>query len=145
MGSAAGNISKTVSNPSKQNANGNGNKEQAAFLEEKGAELKHFVRSHKNTYYDKAKLPAKVSTKADSNELCPDLPHMWLCSGTLLRLLNANHPKNDTLFRDLWTRGQPVIGKQEIIVVRASHHAWFLVLVLTITLLILQFQTLGSN
>ncbi|XP_050437572.1 lysine-specific demethylase 3A-B [Adelges cooleyi] len=38
-----------------------------------------------------------------------DVPHMWLCDGRLLRLLDPMNNANYNLFQNQWKRGQPVM------------------------------------
>lgn len=54
-------------------------------------------------------LPIRVMTMAYSQELYPNVNHMWLCEGKLLRLLDPVDPKNLKIFQQQWKRGQPVI------------------------------------
>lgn len=54
-------------------------------------------------------LPIRVMTMALSQELYPDVKHMWLCEGKLLRLLDPVDPNNLKIFQQQWKRGQPVI------------------------------------
>jgi len=41
--------------------------------------------------------------------LFPGIPHTWLCSGRLLRLLDPYHKGNLKMFQEMWKRGQPVL------------------------------------
>ncbi|XP_055310781.1 lysine-specific demethylase 3A isoform X2 [Sitodiplosis mosellana] len=55
-------------------------------------------------------LPIRVMTMALSQELYPDVKHMWLCEGKLLRLLDpADNANNLKIFQQQWKRGQPVL------------------------------------
>lgn len=54
-------------------------------------------------------LPIRVMTMALSQELYPNVKHMWLCEGKLLRLLDPMDPNNLKIFQQQWKRGQPVI------------------------------------
>lgn len=55
-------------------------------------------------------LPIRVMTMALSQELYPNVKHMWLCEGKLLRLLDpADNVNNLKIFQQQWKRGQPVI------------------------------------
>lgn len=55
-------------------------------------------------------LPIRVMTMALSQELYPNVKHMWLCEGKLLRLLNpADNVNNLKIFQQQWKRGQPVL------------------------------------
>lgn len=55
-------------------------------------------------------LPIRVMTMALSKELYPNVKHMWLCEGKLLRLLDpADNKNNLRIFQQQWKRGQPVI------------------------------------
>jgi len=53
--------------------------------------------------------PVPVCNLTETSILYPDVKHSWLCSGRLLRLENAMHAGNYTLFNQRWTLGQPVI------------------------------------
>lgn len=44
-------------------------------------------------------FPPRVMTLQQSRELYPDNPHVWLCEGRLLRLLDPQHPNNYDLFQ----------------------------------------------
>lgn len=54
-------------------------------------------------------LPIRVMTMALSQELYPNVQHMWLCEGKLLRLLDPMNANNLKIFQQQWKRGQPVI------------------------------------
>ncbi|XP_025196650.1 lysine-specific demethylase 3A-like [Melanaphis sacchari] len=51
-------------------------------------------------------LTPKLSLLSDDKTLAP---HMWLCEGHLLRLLDPKSDINYTIFQDQWKRGQPVL------------------------------------
>lgn len=54
-------------------------------------------------------LANRVMTMALSKELYPDVKHMWLCEGRLLRLLDPSKENNLKIFQQQWKRGQPVM------------------------------------
>lgn len=54
-------------------------------------------------------LPIRIMTMALSEEQYPNVKHMWLCEGKLLRLLNPTDPNNLKIFQQQWKRGQPVV------------------------------------
>lgn len=55
-------------------------------------------------------LPIRVMTMALSQSLYPNVEHMWLCEGKLLRLLNpTDNVNNLKIFQQQWKRGQPVL------------------------------------
>ncbi|XP_031620510.1 lysine-specific demethylase 3A isoform X2 [Contarinia nasturtii] len=54
-------------------------------------------------------LPIRVMTMTLSQELYPNVEHMWLCEGKLLRLLDPTDVNNLKIFQEQWKRGQPVL------------------------------------
>lgn len=54
-------------------------------------------------------LPIRVMTMTLSQELYPNVKHMWLCEGKLLRLLDPTDANNLKIFQEQWKRGQPVL------------------------------------
>lgn len=54
-------------------------------------------------------LPLRIMTLSASLKMYPNVPHMWLCEGKLLRLLDPLNTGNTDLFQEQWKRGQPVI------------------------------------
>lgn len=66
-------------------------------------------KAHERAYNDKQRLPVKISGITQSKLIYPDLPHTWLCSGTLLRVLDPSYEGSYDLFKDLWKRGQPIV------------------------------------
>ncbi|VVC32692.1 JmjC domain [Cinara cedri] len=56
--------------------------------------------------YKKESLP-KLTKMIDTNYDSP--PHMWLCNGLLLNLLDPDTDANYELFQEQWIRGQPVL------------------------------------
>ncbi|CAH0391977.1 unnamed protein product [Bemisia tabaci] len=73
----------------------------------KGGELEHFKR--RSNFRHREHLPPRLWTLLESKNLYPDVPHLWLCEGKLLRLLDSNHSGNASIFQEQWKRGQPVI------------------------------------
>ncbi|XP_034238859.1 lysine-specific demethylase 3B-like [Thrips palmi] len=72
--------------------------------------MQHFVRrNHSSLPSNPNLLPPRKMTKLESGELYPNVPHSWLCEGSLLRLIDPSHSGNYRLFQDQWRRGQPVI------------------------------------
>lgn len=66
----------------------------------KRGKFKHFVRK-KSKYLKtipRESLPPRVMTLAESRAFFPDIPHLWMCEGKLLRLLDPGEPTNDELF-----------------------------------------------
>ncbi|KAL4148750.1 hypothetical protein QTP88_002914 [Uroleucon formosanum] len=51
-------------------------------------------------------FPPKLSLLSDNKT---HAPHMWLCEGHLLRLLDPKSDINYTIFQEQWRRGQPVL------------------------------------
>jgi len=72
---------------------------------------KHFIRTSNNSYYSKSATVEKTCSLAESIKMFPNLKHAWLCSGRLLNLQEPDNEDNYKLFKDLWVRGQPVIGQ----------------------------------
>lgn len=65
-----------------------------------GVALKYFVRDHmRKQYRSQGHCPIRIMTLSESKLLYPDVPHSWLCDGKLLRLLDAIHPGNYTIFQ----------------------------------------------
>lgn len=54
-------------------------------------------------------LPIRIMTMALSEEQYPNVKHMWLCEGKLLRLLDPTEENNLKIFQQQWKRGQPVV------------------------------------
>lgn len=55
-------------------------------------------------------IPLRVMTMTTSKAEYPNVKHMWLCEGKLLRLLEPNDDKNNLkIFQEQWKRGQPVL------------------------------------
>ncbi|XP_014240695.1 probable JmjC domain-containing histone demethylation protein 2C isoform X3 [Cimex lectularius] len=82
--------------------------------DEARGELKHFVRKFRriggpNGVTVDPSLHVRIMTMTESKSLYPDVPHSWLCGGTLLRLLDSTNPKNYVAFQDQWKRGQPIL------------------------------------
>ena len=72
--------------------------------------IQHFTRRHHSSArVNRMQLPARIMTKAQSEDMYPGVPHSWLCEGMLLRLIDPSHSGNYRLFQDQWRRGQPVI------------------------------------
>lgn len=71
-------------------------------------ELRYFVRRYKEGLI-RNDLPLRIMTLTDSQAFYPDVKHIWLCDGKLLRLTDPLNPSNYRIFQDQWKRGQPVI------------------------------------
>lgn len=70
----------------------------------------HYIRSQWKAYYmKKNNIPKQVFYKKETEKAYPGLPHLWFCSGTLLRLEDPNNEKNPHIFQQVWKRGQPVL------------------------------------
>lgn len=69
------------------------------------AEIDDFSNQPRRNRY----LPPRVMTMALSTALFPNVKHMWLCDGRLLRLLDPSDPNNLKIFQQQWKRGQPVM------------------------------------
>lgn len=72
----------------------------------KNGTMKHFVR-RKNKYINtifRDPLPPRVMTLEESRELFPNNPHVWLCDGKLLRLLDPENTTNSDLFQVYTTK-----------------------------------------
>lgn len=63
----------------------------------KGGELEHFKR--RSNFRHREHLPPRLWTLLESKNLYPDVPHLWLCEGKLLRLLDSNHSGNASIFQ----------------------------------------------
>lgn len=72
----------------------------------KFVELKHFVGKQRKF---RNQLPVRIMTLGKSSSMYPNIPHVWLCDGKLLRLLDPNNSQNSKLFQEQWKRGQPVL------------------------------------
>lgn len=69
-----------------------------------GVALKYFVRDHmRKQYRSQGHCPIRIMTLSESKLLYPDVPHSWLCDGKLLRLLDAIHPGNYTIFQVIFS------------------------------------------
>lgn len=63
--------------------------------------LTHIVRKktkHLRTI-PREPFPPHIMTLAESQEFFPDNPHMWLCDGKLLRLLDPENSTNYEIFQ----------------------------------------------
>lgn len=62
-------------------------------------------------------LPHSCSNGSDDQleSLLVSAPHLWLCDGHLLYLLEPRHPDNLVAFQERWKRGQ-------VVVVSGVHH-----------------------
>lgn len=61
-------------------------------------ELRHFVRRYKEGLI-RTDLPLRIMTLTDSQALYPDVKHIWLCDGKLLRLTDPSNPLNYRIFQ----------------------------------------------
>ncbi len=64
------------------------------------SDLRYFVRKYKEGLI-RNDLPLRIMTLTDSQALYPDVKHIWLCDGKLLRLTDPLNPSNYRIFQVL--------------------------------------------
>lgn len=73
--------------------------------------MKHFIRK-RNKYLKtipRESLPPRVMTLEESREFFPTNPHLWLCDGKLLRLLDPEDVTNADLFQVTYISNYPIM------------------------------------
>ncbi|KAI5706583.1 hypothetical protein M8J75_009568 [Diaphorina citri] len=96
------------SNPT-PNPSSNQSTESSSTDSNNTVQLKHFQRLKNYAWSNSTQLDIRILTNTESKRLYPDVPHMWLCDGKLLRLTDPRNPGNYKIFQDMWRRGQPVL------------------------------------
>lgn len=96
-------LDEVISHVIEQSVNCMDKKEKPAKEEMK---LMHYMRRYPQPRSGREPLPIRIFTFEESNLLYPGVPHTWLCSGRLLRLLDPYHKDNLKMFQEQWKRGQ---------------------------------------